>query len=239
MVRRYGSGLDLTYPPFEMLDPTGRPDGVGGADGGGVGQASGPTAEDRADGVFRTDPSAPDGEYRLGALIHDRHRRAAQVDRFLRALCLHRTGDLGGEELRIQSIEDLKLPGRTIAAKTATTGETWAIEHLPQAKRVVFEDQTACVLEVAQGRADAFGYDQLSIYSYARANPDTTRGLLKPFVEESWALAIAKGNDALRAEVNEFITAFRERRGFEELGERYLREEKRFLEEQGIPFILR
>ena len=126
-----------------------------------------------------------------------------------------------------------------ITAKTATTGETWAIHHLPEAKRVVFEDQSACVLEVVQGRADAFIYDQLSIYHYAKENPETTRGLLKPFVEEAWAIAIAKGNDGLKLEVNEFIAAFRARHGFAELGERYLSEEKRFLEEQGIPFILR
>ena len=146
---------------------------------------------------------------------------------------------LVAKEAKIDSIEDLKGPGRVVTAKTATTGETWAINHLPQAKRVVFEDQSACVLEVVQGRADAFIYDQLSIYHYAKENPETTRGLLKPFVEEAWAIAIAKGNDSLRLEVNEFIAAFRARHGFSELGERYLSEEKLFLEQQGIPFILR
>ena len=139
----------------------------------------------------------------------------------------------------IQSVEDLKTQGRTIAAKAATTGETWAIRHLPDAKRVVFEDQSACVLEVVQGRADAFIYDQLSILQYAAENKETTRGLLKPFVEESWAVAIAKGNDGLRGEVNRFLTNFRTQGGLGKLGERYLATQKRQLEEVGIPFILR
>ena len=126
-----------------------------------------------------------------------------------------------------------------ITAKATTTGETWAINHLPDAKRMVFEDQTACVLEVVQGRADAFIYDQLSIYQYAKENKDTTRGLLKPFVEESWAIGIAKGRDDLKAQVNGFIDDFRKSNGFDDLAEKYLKEEKKFLDEAGIPFILR
>jgi polar amino acid transport system substrate-binding protein len=143
------------------------------------------------------------------------------------------------KESDIQSIDDLKKPSRSIAAKASTTGETWAIKNLPDTKRVVFEDQTACVLEVAQGRADAFIYDQLSIYKYAQENPATTRGLLKPFVEESWAIGIAKGHDALREQVNGFFDDFRAQDGFAKLGERYLKDEKKFLEAAGIPFILR
>jgi len=232
-------GMDLTYPPFEMLDPSGRPDGVGVR-----------MAEELARHLGRPlkivpmefsglIPALQTGniDLVLSSMTATDERRKS-ID-FSDPYAFTGLAILVAKNSGIQSVEDLKQPGRTIAAKTATTGETWAIQHLPLAKRVVFEDQSACVLEVAQGRADAFIYDQLSIYSYARANPETTRGLLKPFVEESWALAIAKGNDGLRGEVNGFIAAFRERRGFEELGERYLREEKRFLEEQGIPFILR
>jgi polar amino acid transport system substrate-binding protein len=143
------------------------------------------------------------------------------------------------KDSEIQSITDLKSPGRTVTAKASTTGETWAITNLPGAKRVVFEDQTACVLEVVQGRADAFIYDQLSIYQYAEANRETTRGLLKPFVEESWAIGIAKGNDGLLGQVNAFLDDFRKQDGLGKLGEQYLNKEKRFLEDAGIPFILR
>ena len=95
------------------------------------------------------------------------------------------------------------------------------------------------MLEVAQGRADAFIYDQLSIYQYAEENKTTTRGLLSPFVEESWAIGIAKNNEALLAQVNEFLDDFRKQDGFGKLGERYLQKEKKFLEASGIPFILR
>ena len=73
----------------------------------------------------------------------------------------------------------------------------------------------------------------------AEENKATTRGLLRPFVEESWAIGIAKGNDALLSQVNAFLDEFRKQDGFGKLGERYLRDEKKFLEASGIPFILR
>ena len=139
----------------------------------------------------------------------------------------------------IQSIDDLAKAGHTIAAKAGTTGEIWAIKHLPDAKRVVFEDPGACVLEVVQGRADAFIYDQLSISKYAAQNPTTSRGLLQPFVEEAWAIGIAKGHAALLAQVNQFLDEFRSQGGLGKLGDQYLRDEKKFLEAAGIPFILR
>jgi len=232
-------GMDLTYPPFEMLDASGRPDGAG------VRLAGELAAHLERDlqivpmefsGLI---PALKTGniDLILSSMTATEERRES-ID-FSEPYAFTGLALLVANGSNIQSVEDLKAPGRVIAAKTATTGETWAIDHLPQAKRVVFEDQSACVLEVAQGRADAFIYDQLSIFNYAKQNPETTRGLLKPFVEESWAIAVAKGNDGLRQEVNRFIEAFRARNGFAELGERYLREEKRFLEGQGIPFILR
>ncbi len=232
-------GMDLTYPPFEMLDPSGRPDGAGVR-----------MAEELATHLGRPLQVVPmefsglipalqtgNVDLVLSSMTATDERRKS-ID-FSEPYAFTGLALLVAKNSNIQSIDDLKTRGRVIAAKTATTGETWAINHLPLAKRVVFEDQSACVLEVVQGRADAFIYDQLSIYNYAKENPETTRGLLKPFVEESWAVAIAKGNNSLRDEVNGFIAAFRARNGFAELGERYLQEEKRFLEAEGIPFILR
>ena len=63
--------------------------------------------------------------------------------------------------------------------------------------------------------------------------------MLKPFVEESWAIGVAKGQDGLRDKVNGFLDDFRAQDGFAKLGARYLKEEMKFLEAEGIPFILR
>ncbi len=52
-------------------------------------------------------------------------------------------------------------------------------------------------------------------------------------------MGVAKGNDKLREQVNGFIEKFRAEGGFGKLGDQYLKEEKKFLESQGIPFIIR
>lgn len=232
-------GMDLSYPPFEMQDARGVPDGVS------VRMAEALAAHlGRPLQVVPLDfsgliPALQTGniDLVLSSMTATEARRKS-ID-FSEPYAFTGLAILVGKHSNISSIEDLKSAGRVITAKLATTGETWAVDNLPLARRVVFEDQTACVMEVIQGRADAFIYDQLSIYQYARQNPDTTRGLLQPFVEESWAIGVAKGNDKLREEVNGFISKFRHEKGFETLGDLYLADEKKFLEDAGIPFILR
>ncbi len=231
--------MDLTYPPFEMQDKSGKPDGVG------VKVAEALAAHLKRplqivpmefSGLI---PALKTGniDIILSSMTATDERRKS-ID-FSDPYAFTGLALLVRKDSDIQSIDDLKKSNRSITAKAATTGETWAIQNIPNAKRVVFEDQAACVLEVAQGRADAFIYDQLSIYQYAKENPQTTRGILKLFVEESWAMGLAKGNDPLLQQVNAFIAEFRKQDGFGNLGEQYLNEEKKFLESMGVPFILR
>ncbi|HEX7261881.1 MAG TPA: transporter substrate-binding domain-containing protein, partial [Luteolibacter sp.] len=190
-------GMDLSYPPFEMQDKSGNPDGV-----------SVKLAEALAKHLDRPVkivpmefsgliPALKTGNIDLILSSMTATPQRAQSIDFSNPYAFTGLALLVRRDSDIRSVEDLRKPGTTVTAKAATTGETWAIKNLPSAKRVVFEDQTACVLEVVQGRADAFIYDQLSIYKYAQENQSTTRGLLSPFVEESWAIGVAKGNDAL------------------------------------------
>ena len=232
-------GMELSYPPFEMQDKAGNPDGVGVKLAEALAKHLGRPLKIVPMDFSGLIPALKTGnvDLILSSMTATDERRQS-ID-FSNPYAFTGLALLVGRNSDIQSIEDLKKPGRTISAKAATTGETWALNNLPTAKRVVFENQTACVLEVVQGRADAFIYDQLSIYQYALENKETTRALLKPFVEESWAIGIAKGHDELKSQVNAFLDEFRAQGGFGKLGDQYLKNEKKFLEEAGIPFILR
>jgi polar amino acid transport system substrate-binding protein len=232
-------GMDLSYPPFEMQDKSGKPDGVGVRIAEALAKHLGRPLEIVPMDFSGLIPALKTGniDLILSSMTATDERRKS-ID-FSDPYAFTGLALLVRKDSAFQSIDDLKQSARKVSVKAATTGETWAIHNLPGVERSVFEDQTACVLEVAQGRADAFIYDQLSIYKYAQENKETTRGLLKPFVEESWAIGIAKGRADLLGEVNAFLDQFRKDHGFEKLGGQYLREEKRFLESQGIPFILR
>jgi polar amino acid transport system substrate-binding protein len=92
------------------------------------------------------------------------------------------------------------------------------------------------VLEVVQGKAGAFIYDQISTYENWRRNPATTRALLKPFQQESWAIGLRQDDHGLRHQVNLFLKDFKSRGGFEQLGDRYLKEQKESFRKMGDPF---
>lgn len=67
-------------------------------------------------------------------------------------------------------------------------------------------DESACVTEVVQGKADGFLYDQLTIYRNNQANPDTTSAVFIPFQDpEMWGMAVKKGNTQLKDQLNEYI----------------------------------
>ena len=106
-------------------------------------------------------------------------------------------------------------------AKNRSTGYFYAQEHLPNAQIIALSDESACVTEVSQGKADAFIYDQLTIYRNWQAHPDTTKAVFIPFQDvEYWGCAVAKGNSELCGQINEFIKKYTDEGGWDELTEK-------------------
>lgn len=93
------------------------------------------------------------------------------------------------------------------------------------------------MLEVTQGKADAFIYDQMSTLRNWQANPDTTRAMLKPFREEAWAVAMRKGDIAMKAHVNAFLAKYRAGGGFRRLGDKWLKDQRETFAKLGVPFV--
>jgi len=69
--------------------------------------------------------------------------------------------------------------------KKGTTGHLYAAKNLRDAKVLVLDKETACVLEVAQGKADAFIYEPDVRLLALEAQRGTTRAVLTPFQQES------------------------------------------------------
>jgi polar amino acid transport system substrate-binding protein len=232
-------GMDMTYPPFEFKDAKGEPDGVDVR-----------IAEALAASLNRPltlEPLPFEGliaalksgkiDCAISAMTASDDRRKS-ID-FSDPYAFTAIAMLVGTKTPIQSAADLAKPGTRFTAKLGTTGESFVRATYPDAPLTSLDDESACVLEVAQGRADAFIYDQLSILSYHLKNKDTTRALLQPIREEAWAIGLKKGNDSLLTGVNAFLKTFRESGGLAKLGDQYLASEKKLMESMGIPFILR
>jgi polar amino acid transport system substrate-binding protein len=229
-------GMELNYPPFEMTDPAGNPTGVG-VD---LARALGDflhrpiTIENMPfEGLI---PALKTGRIDLiisSMTATDERRKSIDFsDPYLNTgLAI-----LVRKDSPIQSIADVNKPGVNVVVKTGTTTADYARDHLQKANVLDFQQDSACALEVVQGKADAFLYDQMSIYQFAKKFPQATRALLDPFQKESWAIGIRKGNLALENQVNAFLRDFKARKGFDALGDKYLKDDKAAFKQMGFPF---
>jgi polar amino acid transport system substrate-binding protein len=143
---------------------------------------------------------------------------------------------LVGVNADIPNSAEIDRPGRTLVVRQGTTGELWARGNLKHAKVLSVEKENAAVLEVIQGKADAFIYDQMSVWQNWKKNPTTTRAFLTPLQKEYWAVGVKLDNDALRLKINDFLKEFRAKGGFEKLGDRFLSEQKEAFRKENIPF---
>ena len=73
-------------------------------------------------------------------------------------------------------------------------------------------------------------------YDGVRRHPKTTRAILNPFHQETWAIGIRKQDITLLQSINKFLQEFKDAGGFEKLGEKFLPEEKAFFKNNNIPF---
>ncbi len=230
-------GMELSYPPFEMTDQAGKPTGV-----------SVRLAEALAEHLGRElviENIAFDGlipalrTKKIDCIISsltatpERARAIAFSDPYLKTgLAL-----LVAVDSPVASAADLDARGRTVAVKKGTTGHQYAAANLKQARLLVLDKESAAMMEVAQGKADAFIYDSLSVLRGHLRHPDTTRAVLVPFREETWAIGLRRGDDDLRTAINAFLAAFRSGGGFERLGDEFLADEKASFKREGIPFL--
>lgn len=229
-------GMELSYPPFEMTDEKGNPAGISVDLAQTLGKYLNREVEIQNTPFDGLIPALKTGKIDLiissMTATPERAQSIDFSDPYLRTgLCL-----LVNKNSSIQSIQDLDQPGKTVAVKKGTTGHTYATGNMKQAKVLVLDKESACVLEVVQGKADAFIYDQMSTYQNWKHNEETTRPILKPFKEESWAVGIQKGNTELQSKVNQFLKDFKNRGGFEELGDKYLKDQKEAFRKLGFPF---
>jgi len=229
-------GMELSYPPFEMTDASGHPAGVSVDLANALGNYLQREVKIENIPFSGLIPALKTGKIDLIiSSMTATPERAQSIDfsePYLKTgLCL-----LVRRDSPIQSIADIDKPGITIAVKQATTGSDYARQHIKKANVLTLDKETACVLEVIQGKADAFIYDQMSTYKNWQKNSDSARAILTPFQAESWAIGVRKRNDKLREEVNRFLAEYRVKGGFEELGDRYLKEQKEAFKVRGIPF---
>ena len=229
-------GMELAYPPFEMRDASGEPSGISVELARGLGAFLGKEVviENLAfDGLI---PSLKTGKIDLIiSSMTATPKRAESIDfsePYLRTgLCL-----LVAKESAIHSFDELVQGDGNVAVKNGTTGHQSAVDHFPANRILVLDSESSCVLEVVQGKAQAFIYDQMSTYKNWQRHQETTRAILVPYQSEAWAVGVRKGRPELLSAVNKFLSSFRDEGGFDRLGDEFLGEQKAAFAELGVDF---
>lgn len=230
-------GMELSYPPFEMTGTDNKPKGVSVDLAGDLAKALGrPLRIENIpfDGLI---PALKTGKIDIIlSSMTATDQRARSID-FSQAYLQTGLALFLNAKTSIEGVRDLDKKGLKVAVKKGTTGHQYASKNLKKATLLVLDKEAAAVLEVLQGKADAFIYDQLSVYRHNKRHPERSKAELAAFQHEYWAIGVRKGRPELLNQINAFLKDYRSKGGFTRLSDKWLSEEKKAFEERKIPFI--
>lgn len=230
-------GMELKYPPFETKDADGNPDGASVMLAKKLGEYLGKDVEFVDTPYPSLIPSLETGK--IDMIISSMtitEARQEKVD-FSDPYTTSQLMMLVYKDSKVQSPADLNDPEVIIASKTGTIGALWAQSNAPNAQIMNIDEEATAVLEVAQGKADVFIYDPLSIIRHHENYPDTTRAVLEPLPNTGgWGVAVQKEQPELLEKINEFIKKAKEDGTYDEIRKTYLLDKMEEFEAYGLDF---
>ena len=105
--------------------------------------------------------------------------------------------------------EDLNKKGIIVTSKLGVTGAFTAQKMMPKAEHRFFKTEAEGALQVANGIADAFIYDEPQVRVFAAKYKENTVGIYKPLTYEPLAWAIRKGDPDFLNFLNNFLRQMR------------------------------
>ena len=230
-------GMELKYPPFETKDENGKPAGASVM----LAEALGKYLDMEIE-IVETDygsliPALEQGT--IDVIISSMTITPAreEVVDFSNPYTNSQLMMLVYKDSKVQSPADLNDSEVIIASKTGTIGALWAAENAPKAQIRNIDEEASAVLEVAQGKADVFIYDPISIIRHHESYPDTTRAVLEPLPNtKGWGIALRKGEDELKEKLNAFIDLAKTDGTYDDIREKYLKDKMKEFEDYGLEF---
>ncbi len=231
-------GMELAYPPFEMSDKDGVPQGVSVDFAKELGKYLGREVVIENTAWSGLIPSLKTGKIDLiisSMTITEERKKSIN---FSIPYAKSSLAILANKNSNITNINDLNQKGKKVAVKKGSTGHIYANKNLPNAQILIFDKENTSVLEVVQAKADAFIYDQLTIYKNYIQHKDTTIALLASFQDKSehWGVALNKKDTQLNEQVNEFIKKAKTDGTFDKFAAKHLKEAKETFDAMKIPF---
>lgn len=98
-----------------------------------------------------------------------------------------------------------QLAGKTLIVSKGTTAETYFAENHPEVRLLKFDTCTEAFNALLDGRGDALSTDNTEVLAWALENPGFTVGIESLGSLDTIAPAVQKGNDTVRAYIDEEI----------------------------------
>lgn len=130
--------------------------------------------------------------------------RKEQID-FAGPYFLTGQGLLVAADSEITGEDDLSAD-TTVCSATGSTPIQNIKTNYPDVPTEEFDLYSACVDALINGTVDAVTTDQAILIGYAAQYPDEIKVVGEPFSEERYGVGLAKGDDALRAHINDLFT---------------------------------
>lgn len=119
------------------------------------------------------------------------------------------------------TVDSLNAPGVKIAVQSGTTSEEWAIENLPQATTVNFDDWTAAFTAVMSGQCQAVVCD-LPVEQWMVSNSFTGMEIIKEVpTGEQFGIAVSKDNPELTQAINDALAKIKSSGAYDKLYEKW------------------
>lgn len=107
----------------------------------------------------------------------------------------------------VKSYKDLNDPKYTVGSKLGTTGEQATKRMISKAKYISYETEQEGVMEIVNGKIDAFIYDlPFNAIAFSQKGKGKIVHLDQPFTKEPLAWAIRKGDPDFLNWLNNFMS---------------------------------
>lgn len=229
-------GMELAYLPFEMKDSQGNPDGISADIAKAFAKYLGRDIIIENTAWAGLIPSLQTGKLDMVISSMTITPERSEIVAFSEPYAQSYLALLVGPQSDVDSITALDQKGKILALKQGTSAHIYAEKYLSNAAVNTFSSESAAMTELIQGKADAFMYDQLTIYRNSLDNPGSKMVSIPAKTSESWGAAFKKENQELAAKFNAFLQEYKAQGGFTELTDKYLKEEKKIFDEKGFYF---
>ena len=126
------------------------------------------------------------------------------------------------DSVDVATAEDLK--GKTVGVQLGTTGHQ-SVSADEEINCIPFNKGALAVMDLANGKIDAVVIDEEPAKRMVAAQSGL-KIVEAPFVEEEYAIAVQKGNEALLKTINETLSELKQSGKYDELYTKYFYEEK-------------